>query len=115
MATLRASLEVFQRAGGIGPLRRKTELQVAYLDRRLDEVLGGRVENLAPKAFAERGCQFALRVAGGDGRRVFEDLQAARVWCDWRHPDAIRAAPVPLYNSFADLDRLVEVLDGSIR
>ena len=111
MAALRASLEIFQQAGGMGPLRRKSELQIAYLDRRLSEVLGGRVENLAPKALDERGCQFALRVAGGDGRRVFEDLQAARVWCDWRHPDAIRAAPVPLYNSFADLDRLVEVLD----
>jgi len=111
MAALRASLEVFQRAGGMGPLRRKSELLIAYLDRRLDEVLVGRVENLAPTVLAERGCQSALRIVDGDGRRVFEALQAERVWCDWREPDAIRAAPVPLYNSFADVDRLVEVLD----
>ncbi len=111
MAALRASLDVFGRAGGMGPLRRKAELMIDHLDRRLDEVLAGRVENLAPTVLAERGCQSALRIVAGDGRRVFEALQEARVWCDWREPDAIRAAPVPLYNSFADLDRLVEVLD----
>ena len=111
MAALRASLEVFQRAGGMGPLRGKSELLITYLDRRLDEVLAGRVENLAPTALVERGCQSALKIVAGDGRRVFEALQAEQVWCDWREPDAIRAAPVPLYNSFADIDRLIEVLD----
>ena len=115
MAALRASLDVFQRAGGMAPLRRKSELLIAHLDRRLGEVLAGRVENLAPKELAERGCQSALRIVAGDGRRVFEALEEARVWCDWREPDAIRAAPVPLYNSFAAIDRLVDVLDEATR
>ena len=60
----------------------------------------------------ERGCQVALRVLGGGGRAAFEALGDAGVMCDWREPDVIRASPVPLYNSFADIDRFVEILDG---
>ncbi|MEM9519949.1 MAG: kynureninase [Actinomycetota bacterium] len=111
LASLRASLDIIDNAGGIVALRAKSEKQIAYLDRRLDEVLAGRVENLTPTALAERGCQFALRVVAGNGRDVFEALEAAQVRCDWREPDVIRAAPVPLYNSFADIERFVQVLD----
>ncbi len=112
MAALRASLDIIDRAGGIGAMRRKSERQIEFFDRRLDETLTGRVENLTPKPMAERGCQFALRVIGGNGKAVFEQLEEARVLCDWREPDVIRVAPVPLYNSFEDIDRFVDILDG---
>ncbi len=114
MAPIRASLEVFERVGGMGPLRRKSEQQIAYLDHLLDEVLKGRVESITPRSLTERGCQFSLRVVapGHSGRGVFDALDAAGVACDWRHPDVIRIAPVPLYNSFADIHRFVQVLDG---
>lgn len=111
MAALRASLDVFERAGGMAALRRKSEQQIRFLDRRLAERLAGRVVNLTPEAMDERGCQFALQVVSGDGRKVFEALEEARVLCDWREPDVIRAAPVPLYNTFADIDDFVDVLD----
>jgi len=111
LAALRASLDLFEKAGGMTALRAKSERQIRYLDRRLTETLHGRVENISPKAMEERGCQFALRVVAGNGREVFEALEAARVLCDWREPDVIRAAPVPLYNSFTDIDRFVEILD----
>ena len=111
LAALRASLDLFEKAGGMRALRAKSERQIRYLDRRLTETLHGRVENISPKAMEERGCQFALRVVAGNGREVFEALEAARVLCDWREPDVIRAAPVPLYNSFTDIDRFVEILD----
>jgi kynureninase len=96
-------------------LRRKSEQLIEFFDRRLAETLGGRVENITPTTLAERGCQFALRVTNGDGRRVFDELQEARVLCDWREPDVIRVAPVPLYNSFDDIDRFVDILDGIVR
>ena len=112
MASLRASLDVVDRAGGIGAMRAKSELQIQYLDRLLAERMGERITNITPTEMRARGCQFALRVNRGDGRRVFEELERARVFCDWREPDVIRVAPVPLYNSFDDLDRFVDILDG---
>ncbi len=111
LVTLKASLDVFAKAGGMGPLRAKAVKQIAFLDGLLDERLSGRVEHITPRAMDERGCQFALKVLGGNGREVFEQLEEARVFCDWREPDVIRVAPVPLYNSFSDIARFVDILD----
>ena len=76
------------------------------------EVLGDRVESITPSALAERGCQHSLRilVPGVDGQAVHQGLEDAGVACDWRYPDVIRVAPVPLYNSFTDIHRFVGVL-----
>lgn len=116
MAALRASLDIFDRAGGMGPLRAKAERQFAYLDFLLTEIAGDRVESITPVAPAERGCQHSLRIRapGVAGRAVHEALQDAGVACDWRHPDVIRVAPVPLYNSFSDIRRFVNILDGAL-
>ena len=113
MAALRASLDIFDRAGGMGPLRAKSQRQIEYLDFLLSEMIGGRVETITPAAPAERGCQHSLRIRmpGVDGRSVHQGIEAAGVACDWRYPDVIRVAPVPLYNSFTDIHRFVAVLD----
>ncbi len=113
MAALRASLDLIDEAGGITALRAKSERQIEYLDFLLDRVLRGRIENLTPHEMHARGCQFALRVTRPEftGRAIYEQLEAAGVACDWRHPDVIRAAPVPLYNSFGDIHRFVGILD----
>lgn len=113
LAALRGSLQVIDEAGGLEVLRAKSELQISYMDRLLDEILPGRIRSLTPRPLDERGCQFALEVIapGVNGRSVFEALEAANVECDWRHPNVIRAAPVPLYNSFVDIHRFVSILD----
>jgi kynureninase len=113
MAALRASLDVFDEAGGMTVLRHKSEQQIAYLDYLLREVIADRVVSITPRQLDRRGCQFALRVADRfDGQTVYEELERRGVACDWRHPDVIRVAPVPLYNSFADIHRFVMILDG---
>ena len=116
MAPLRASLDIFDRAGGMVPLRAKSERQIQYLDFLLAEVIGDRIETITPTTPAERGCQHSLRVRarGVDGRAVHQALRNADVACDWRPPDVIRVAPVPLYNTFADIRRFVDVLDRAL-
>ncbi|MGI9585391.1 MAG: kynureninase [Acidimicrobiia bacterium] len=113
MVALRASLDIIDEAGGIQALRRKSEQQIAYLDFLVAEVLSERIVSLTPAAMDERGCQSSLRVVskGVEGRAIYEGLKAAGVACDWRYPDVIRAAPVPLYNSFTDIYRFVRILD----
>lgn len=83
------------------------------MDLLLAEAIGERMESVTPAAMPERGCQNALRVRmpGVDGRVVHRELEGAGVACDWRYPDVIRVAPVPLYNSFRDIYRFVNILD----
>jgi kynureninase len=116
MAALRASLDVFDEAGGMTALRHKSEQQIQYLDFLLRAVLRDRVVSITPRPLDERGCQFALQVADRfDGPAVYEELERRGVACDWRHPDVIRVAPVPLYNTFADIHRFVTILDELLR
>ena len=114
MAALRGSLEVFDEAGGMPALRQKSEQQIAYLDLLIAERFPGRVRNLTPPSIDERGCQFALEIIDPihHGKEVFDRLEAAGVACDWRFPNVIRVAPVPLYNSFIDIWDFVEILDN---
>ncbi len=111
MAALLASLEIFM-AAGTGRLREKSLALTGLLERRLDETLSERIEILTPRAPARRGCQLSLRLRDGAaaGRAVFTRLGEAGIVCDWREPDVIRVAPVPLYNRFEDIERFVAAL-----
>ena len=102
-APLLASLQIFQEAR-LEPLRAKALELSDFLLQRL-EPLRPAVEVITPRAPAARGCQLSLRIRADAqrGRRVFEHLGACGVICDWRAPDIIRVAAVPLYNSFEDV------------
>ena len=111
-APLLASLEQFQDAG-LAHLRAKSVALTGYLAFLLESLP---IEILTPTGIQARGCQLSLRL-GGDarhGRAVFEHLQRAGMVCDWREPDVIRAAPVPLYNSFEDVLRFATALEAAL-
>ena len=117
MAPLRGSLEVFESAGGVEALRVKSQRQVAYMDRLLADVIGDRSESITPVPFEQRGCQFALRITdpAHPGQEVQTKLEEAGVACDWRFPDVIRVAPTPLYNTFSDIYRFIEIFDEILK
>ena len=107
LAALRASMDLFDEAG-IERLRAKSERLTGYLAYLLERLGRDAAEILTPADPRQRGCQLSIRVREG-GRTVFDRLTAAGIVCDWREPDAIRAAPVPLYNTFEDVYRFAEV------
>ena len=113
MAPILGSLEVFDEAGGMAPLRAKSEKMIQYLDYLLDTRLEDSITTITPRDLEHRGCQHSLRIVDPNisGQEVYERLMAADVVCGWRYPDAIRVAPVPLYNSFADIERFVSILE----
>jgi kynureninase len=115
LAAIRASLEVFMEAGGMEPLREKSLRLTGYLEWLLAREIGESVEILTPADSRRRGCQLSLRVKSSrSGRAVLQNLEAAGVTCDWREPDVIRAAPVPLYNRYEEVYRFVEILRNAL-
>jgi len=115
-APLLASLEIF-RSAGMDDLRAKSLRLTAYTERMLAERGGGQVQVITPAEPDARGCQLSFRIAGGArrGRRIFDALGDRGIVCDWREPDVIRIAPVPLYNRFIDVFELVEEFANALR
>ena len=111
LAAVRASLSLFADAGGIAPLREKSLKLTAYFQQRLEQTLGDRVNIITPADADQRGCQLSFELVGGEGREVQDKLESRGMMTDWREPNVIRAAPVPLYNSFEDVYRFVDALN----
>lgn len=108
MAALRASLEIFDEAT-MPALREKSVKLTGYLESLIRAIDDKRIEIVTPSDPDGRGCQLSIRVRGGD-RSLHDAITAKGVVADWREPDVIRVAPVPLYNSFEDVYRFSEVL-----
>ena len=111
LAPLLASFDIFRRAG-LERLRAKARAMTAYMEACLRSAAGGRFRILTPAASASRGAQLSIEVSGGTSaaRALYDRLAPAGVLCDFRHPSVIRAAPAPLYCSFADCRRLIDAL-----
>jgi kynureninase len=64
-----------------------------------------------------RGCQLSIRLQRSpeQSRAVFHSLEQQGAIGDWREPDIIRVAPVPLYNSFLDVWQFVSRLEQALR
>jgi len=110
LAAVRASLDVFERAG-IDRLITKSRLLTQFFEECLTHFLPEQIEIVTPRDPDQRGCQLSLRVCGGVvGKRLHEQLEAHAIRTDWREPNVIRAAPVPLYNTFTEVYRFVTKL-----
>jgi len=118
MSATKASLEIFDEVG-MPALREKSEKLTGYLeytiDRIAEEFPQESIRVITPRDPRERGSQISFNV-GGRERQLFDDLSTAGVIADFREPCIIRAAPVPLYNSYEDVfvfgDVMRELLGG---
>jgi kynureninase len=115
MVPLQASFAQFA-AVGIAALRARSVALTGWLERLLDARLTGRIEILSPRGPEARGAQLSVRLRGrpGGGRALFDRLLAGGLTCDWREPDVIRLAPAPMYNSYEDCWRAVELIDQAL-
>jgi kynureninase len=115
-APLLASLEIFQRAG-MAALRTKSIALTGFMQKLIEEHLPKQVEVITPEPPEQRGCQLSVRLArpAAEARRCQEALTAAGVIGDWREPDVLRLAPIPLYNSFADVLAAIDILARALR
>jgi kynureninase len=105
MAVHRASLDIFDQTS-MAQLNEKSKVLTAYLEYTLQEAEKENAklefEIITPE---ERGCQISA-LTGSNGKKLFDYMTKHGVISDWREPNVIRMAPVPLYNSFEDIQRL---------
>jgi len=109
-AAHKAGLDIFD-AAGMEALREKSLKLTGYLEFILDEVNRGknRFHIITPRDPQARGCQISV-LTDEHGKALYDFLSENGVVADWREPNVIRLAPVPLYNSFEDIWRLGQLL-----
>ena len=108
-----ASLEIFQQAG-IKNLRKKSLLLTGYLEFLLHEIKSDGFQIITTNSEEERGCQLSIYM-NKSGKKVFNALTKAGVIADWREPNVIRVAPVPLYNTFEEVFRFAEIFKKALK
>jgi kynureninase len=106
LASLRASMELFDKAG-MEALRKKGDSLTTYFEEQLRKELGDKVEIVTP-SLPERGSMLCLRFRS-DPKVWVPKLRKHDVYVDFREPNIIRATPAPLYNSFQDVYSLVQI------
>jgi kynureninase len=114
LAPLRASLDLFDQAGGMAALRTKSLKLTGFLESLIQVRLSDVLQVITPRDPQQRGAQLSLRVTGGRerGRELFDYLVSVGTLGDWREPDVIRISPAPLYNRFMDVYRFVEEVEA---
>src|SRR6476620_8620786 len=109
MAPLRASLSIFDEAGGMEPLREKSKKLTGYLAFLLERAGSDRFSVITPHEPEARGCQLSI-LAHEHPKQLPEELMAGGVKCDFREPNVIRVAPTALYNTFHEVWRFAQIL-----
>ena len=117
MAAHLASLDIFDEVG-MEKLCEKRDQLTAYLEFIIDSISEKHkdlctFEIITPRNKSQRGAQLSMLVHG-KGKAIFDKLSDAGVVADWREPNVIRLAPVPLYNSFEDVYYFGKHLEDAI-
>jgi kynureninase len=113
LAALKASLDIFEQAG-IKALTAKSRKLTGYLEFMLGEIRDERISVITSSNPEERGSQLSIRVKNSD-KNLFKAISEKGVIADWREPDVIRVAPVPLYNTFWDVYKFAEILKNCLK
>jgi len=111
MAPLLASLEIFHEVG-ISQIRDQSKILTGYLESLLSDIKD-KITIITPASKQSRGCQLSIRLHNPIDN-IIDILKNKGVICDWRNPDIIRVAPVPLYNSFEDCYNFVNILKETL-
>ena len=119
-AALLASLEVIENAG-FERMREKSLLLTGFLEYLIAEHFSSNeIDILTPKGKSQKGAQISISLKSG-WKEVFDKITSEGVVADWREPNlstkqsgVIRVAPVPLYNSYEDVFRFVQILNRAI-
>ena len=115
MAAHKAALDVFEEAG-MENLHAKRKLLTGYLHFVLNDINSKQkaLEIITPSSETERGCQVSILMLT-NGKQIFDELTKQGVITDWREPNVIRIAPVPLYNSFEDVWKFGSIVNSLIK
>jgi kynureninase len=110
MAAIKASLDMFAEVG-MEALRKKSEKLTGYFEFLINQINSDSIKIITPSNPKERGCQLSIQVKNAD-KDLHVKLTENNIITDWREPDVIRCAPVPMYTSFEDVYRMVDILKG---
>ncbi len=113
MAAIKASLDMFDKVG-MDALRQKSEKLTGYFEYLINQIDSDDIKIITPSNPKERGCQLSIQVKNAD-KSLHQKLTKNNIITDWREPDVIRCAPVPMYNSFEDVFRMVSILKGLLK
>ena len=113
MAAHKAALDIVEEAG-MARLSAKGNMLSNYLLFIIDEInTNQNIEVITPRNETQKGCQVSMLMKQ-NGKQFFDKLTQNGVIADWREPNVIRIAPVPLYNSFEDVWKFGEIMKSNM-
>ena len=110
MAAIKASLDIFDKVG-MSTLLNKSKKLTGFFEYLVNEIASDTIKIITPAHPNERGCQLSLQVKNAD-KNLHKKLTENNIITDWREPDVIRCAPVPMYTSFEDVYCMVKTLES---
>ena len=110
MAAIKACLYIFEKVG-MDVLLKKSKKLTIFIEFLNQQISSDAIKIITPAHPNERGCQLSLQVKNAD-KNLHRKLTENNIITDWREPDVIRCAPVPMYTSFEDVYCMVKTLES---